>query len=104
SRQDHQAWGLYGRQDLLEHAGALALMGTAARELEKIGHVPDQAFPHGDFFGGPPQAPLQLSEPQLVSHEVRAARLENAPSLFRDTRGEKLEKRRFSHLQLAGDQ
>src|SRR5262249_61341973 len=64
----HQPAGDDRRQDLVEDARALALMGAAAREREQIRDVPDNLLVGRELVDGLTDAPLELAEPLLASH------------------------------------
>ena len=91
-------------KDLIEDAGALALMGAAARELQQIGDVPDELLGDGELVDRLADAALELAEPLLAGHEIGAARLEHAPALPRDPPGKQPQERGLADQPLAAHQ
>jgi hypothetical protein len=79
-------------------------MGTAARELQEVGHVPDKFLAGRDLFDQLAHAPLELAEPDLAGHEVGAARFEDPPICAGQTLGQEQQERGLADQLLAGHQ
>src|SRR6202030_347328 len=78
----HQSPRQHRWQKLIKDARALSLVRPTARELQKVGDVPDQLLDDCDFVGRLTNAALQLAEPLLARHQIRSAGLEYGPALL----------------------
>ena len=99
-----QAAGGDGGQDLVEDARGLALVRTAAGELQHVGDVPDELLGGGKLGDGLLDAGLELAEPLLACHQVGAAGFEHLPARLLETVGEQTQERGLAHAVLAADQ
>jgi hypothetical protein len=101
---NHDAPGGDCREYLIENACALPLMRAAPRELQQIRNVPDEFLGNGNFLCGLANAALELPEPYLPRHKIRAARLEYVPALAAQPAREYPQERGLAHEGLSRKQ
>ena len=99
-----QAAGGDGREDLIEDAGCLPLVGAAEGDLQDVGDVPDDFLGGGELLDGALDAPLELAEPFLSGHQVGTAGFEDAPAKPFEPAAEQLEERGLADAHFAAHQ
>src|SRR5262249_28600077 len=65
---------------------------------------PNEFLAGGEFFGGAPNALLQLTDIDLPSLQIDAARLEHTPAFARELAAEQPQERGFAGAALTADQ